>query len=195
MINQSARTSEQLRADRAKQVHLRNTPPEAIPSYPKESAEALLCQYSKPDMPNLDPARKELAGLIADRNATEAVVTAKKSALGKAQQLCTNLRLDLDAVRKSAASSADAQAAALVRCFESGDEPPALAPTVATGNADALAQQLEVATSARDQLQNDLIVADAELTALNEQVKESAFAVMRLDGDSIAAEIEALQTH
>lgn len=192
-LNQSTYAAEQARAHRAQQNHIKHTPPEPIPQFDKESAEALVCQYSKPDTPILSPARQELAGLIADRNAAETVVTAKKSALSKAQQLCTNLRLDLDAVRKSAASSADAQAAALVRCFESGDEPPPAAQPVVTGNADALAQQLEVATAARDQLQNDQIVADAELAKLQEQVKQGAFAVMRNDGDAIASEIESLQ--
>lgn len=191
-LNQSTYAAEQARAHRAQQNHIKHTPREAIPQFDKESAEQLLVSYSKPPEPTLNPARQELAALIADRNAASEVAEIKRTALNKAQQLCTTLRLDLDAMRKSVASSADAQAAALVRCFESGDEPPAPTPSVVTNNSDQLAQQLEVASAARDQLQNDLIVADAELTALQEQVKQGAFAVMRIDGDSIAAEIETL---
>lgn len=191
--NQSTYAAEQARAHRAQQTHIRNTPLQPLPTFDRESAEHLLVAYSKPDTTqHLDPARQELAGLIELRNAASTTVEAKKAALGKAQQLCTTLRLDLDAARKASAFSADAQAAALVRCFESGDEPPAAQPVV-TGNADQHAQQLEVAVAARDRLQSELTAAQAEYAKRQGQVVTAAFAILRADGDRIADEIQVLQ--
>ncbi len=194
MNYQSAIQYDQMRADKAKAAHMRNAPKEPIPQFDKESAEQLLVAYSKPDTAQqLTPARQELAGLIQLRNAAESVVTGKKAALSKAAALCARLRLDLDALRKTATASANAQAAALAACFESGDAPlPAAPAPVTTGNIDQLQQQYDVAVAAKDQLQSDLIVAEAELTKLQEQVKQGAFTVMRQDGDVIAAEIETL---
>lgn len=142
-LNQSTYAAEQFRAHRAQQNHIKHTPHEKIPVFPADSAEALACQYSKPDATqNLDPARKELAALIKARNEASEVLTAKKAALSKAAASVAKLRADLDAVRRTASASTAAQAAALAACFESGDAPPAPAQPVSTGYADQIQQQL-----------------------------------------------------
>lgn len=190
MNYQSGAQYDQFRSDKAKQAHMKNAPREPIPQFAADSAEALSCQYSKPDaMQNLDPARKELASLIKVRNEAAAVALAKKNALSRAAATVANLRKDLDAVRNSAAASTAAQAKALAASFEDDTATPAPAHPVATGNADQLQQQLDVATGARDRLQLDVTEAEADYTKRQAQVVTAAFAVMRADGDKIAEEI------
>ena len=190
---QSSYAYDQMRAHKAKQAHMRNAKHEPIPVFPADSAEALSCQYSKPEVVQPDPARRELAGLIAASNEAAAVALAKKNALSRAVVTVTNLRGELDAARKVAADQAAAQAKALAASFENDTAPPAPANTVTTMYLDEFQQKLDVATGAKDRLQADVTEADAELNKRQAQVVAAAFAVMRGDGDRIAGEIQTLQ--
>lgn len=194
-INQVARTSEQLRADRAKQVHLAHAPREKIPQFDPESADALLVSYSKPTPVPLSPVRAELFSLIQLRDEAAQTLATKKAALSKAAATVTKLRSDLDAVRRVVTEQAAAQAAALAASFENDTPAPAPAPanTVATLYFDEFQQQIDIAAGARDKLTADVKEAEAEHAKCQAQVVAAAFSVMRADGDAIAVEIETAQ--
>jgi|GEM_PF-3899377 len=136
--------------------------------------------------------RQALATAIGIRDAAQAVFDACTASHQKAITLCVKLSnaiADTEAVASNRLADAASDLAAQLK----GNAPAVIETSMAASdNTAELKNALTVATEAKASLAAEVAAAQAILDAENEAVKQATFAVLREEGDKVAAEIMAL---